>query len=175
VALALGYRIDEDAARGGVSRRPTGEAANDARRACDACLAAGSRRLPAGWSRAPRAGALPEVLALPTSGSSRRGRQARAATIGAQLEAFDAEAGPRCGRRRGLRAVCRHDDLYPPRLLHARDAPAVLHVAGDLRHLDRLGAEEERTVAIVGTRRASRDGLDVAARSGAIWRSRASR
>ncbi len=62
---------------------------------------------------------------------------------------------------RGL-AICRHDSLYP----QGADAPerwappAVLHVAGDSGHLARLAAEP--AVALVGTRRATAYGLDVA-------------
>jgi DNA processing protein len=65
-----------------------------------------------------------------------------------------------------LEAVCRHDDVYPGRLLELADAPAVLFAAGGV---DRLGAlaggpldDGPRAVAIVGTRRASAEGLEVA-------------
>jgi DNA processing protein len=66
----------------------------------------------------------------------------------------------------GLDAACRHDDAYPERLRDLGDAPAVLHVAGGLRRVGALvgGSLEDgaRAVAVVGTRRASPDGDEVA-------------
>jgi DNA processing protein len=134
-------------------------------RACDACLRRSwlLARL-GGWlehARHERA-RLPEVLALPDDKLVLALAEREADTITTELEAFDAGAARSEVARVGLRAVCRHDELYPPRLLHARDAPAALHVGGSLRHLERLGRADELTVAIVGTRRASRDGLAVA-------------
>lgn len=61
-------------------------------------------------------------------------------------------------------AVCRHDPAYPPRLTEDRSAPAVLYVAGDLDRWQALSGAGAETpvVAIVGTRRASPEGLEVA-------------
>ena len=73
-----------------------------------------------------------------------------AATARAQLEAAS------------IAAICRHDERYPLRLLEADDAPAVLHVAGDARRVEMLGAADAPAVAIVGARRAGADGLQVA-------------
>lgn len=56
-----------------------------------------------------------------------------------------------------LRTICRHDPAYPRRLLDAADAPAVLHVRGDATVL-----AAEPAVAVVGARRASPYGLEVA-------------
>ena len=64
--------------------------------------------------------------------------------------------------RAGLHATCRHGDGYPSRLLHAADAPAVLHVAGDPQRLTALAHADAAAVAIVGARRASLQGLEVA-------------
>jgi DNA processing protein len=64
--------------------------------------------------------------------------------------------------RAGLHAVCRHDADYPPRLLQAADAPAVLHVAGDPARLAALAGDDAPAVAVVGARRAGLDGLEVA-------------
>ena len=68
--------------------------------------------------------------------------------------------------RSGLEAACRHDPAYPARLRDLDDAPAVLFVAGGVGRLEELaGADLEqgpRAVAIVGTRRASADGVEVA-------------
>jgi DNA processing protein len=62
----------------------------------------------------------------------------------------------------GLGAICRHDAGYPRRLLHAADAPAVLHIAGDAGLLTALANDETPAVAVVGARRAGHDGLEVA-------------
>jgi len=59
----------------------------------------------------------------------------------------------------GLAMMCRHCDAYPERLLEMADAPAVLHVNGDPASLLREGVP---TVAIVGARRATPYGLEVA-------------
>jgi DNA processing protein len=60
----------------------------------------------------------------------------------------------------GLELICRCDPAYPPRLRSLQSAPAVLHVAGDLERA--LALLEREVVAIVGSRRASGYGLDVA-------------
>lgn len=86
------------------------------------------------------------------------GRQAE--LVRTELEAFDpVAAGARCVAA-GLEAVCRCDRAYPSTLLALPAPPAVLHVAGGLVRLGSL--VEERAVAIVGSRRASPYGLDVA-------------
>jgi len=77
-------------------------------------------------------------------------------------ETFDVRAARAEIERAGLQAICRHDERYPPRLLQAADAPAVLHVAGELQRLAALAFEEAAAVAVVGARRAGLDGLEVA-------------
>lgn len=57
-------------------------------------------------------------------------------------------------------AVCRHDELYPAGLRDAADAPWALLGRGDQSLLDRLAAEA--TVTVVGARRASTYGREVA-------------
>jgi DNA processing protein len=56
----------------------------------------------------------------------------------------------------GLVGVCRHDPRYPSALLDDRAPPTVLGARGDLRL---LGAA---SIAVVGTRRCSSDGAEVA-------------
>ncbi len=60
----------------------------------------------------------------------------------------------------GLEAVCRCDPGYPPRLRDLLAPPAVLFVAGGVRRLLELVGEEP--VAIVGSRRASGYGAEIA-------------
>jgi DNA processing protein len=64
--------------------------------------------------------------------------------------------------RAGLDAVCRHDARYPQRLRIGPGAPAVLHVGGAAGGFERLLGADVPSVAIVGARKASFDGLDVA-------------
>ena len=132
--------------------------------ACDPCL----RR---SWLVARLAGRielarheharLPEVLALSDARLIAAVAGPLAGRVAEEWEGFDGAAARRAIRRTGLVAVCRHDSRFPPRLLHARDAPAVLHVAGDPRRLATV-AGEEPVAAIVGMRRASSYGKDVA-------------
>ena len=134
-------------------------------RACDGCLARSwlLARL-SGWIEHARHGtsALPEILALPSDRLVRAVAGEDAGSITADLERFDAGAARAATDAARLDAVCRHDAAYPSRLLHARDAPAVLFIGGAIGHLAAFHGDEQRTVAIVGTRRASPDGLEVA-------------
>ncbi len=162
----IGAASAPDGEGGRVSGETSGRGRDDpAHRACDACLRRSwlIARL-AGWLEHARheQARLPEVLALPDDRLIAAIAKREAAAIAAEHDAFDPARAGAAVAAAGLNAVCRHDDLYPRRLLHAGDAPAVLHVAGSLGHLRRLGAEEAATVAIVGTRRASGDGLEVA-------------
>ena len=106
-------------------------------------------------------GRVPELLALPDrqlidavcSEEERR----RASML---LRRFN----PRTARRRaesaGLTAICRHDERFPPRLLHAPDAPALLYARGNVELLDAV--TDQAAVALVGSRRASPYALEVA-------------
>ncbi|HVX32588.1 MAG TPA: DNA-processing protein DprA [Solirubrobacterales bacterium] len=60
----------------------------------------------------------------------------------------------------GCWAICRHDDRYPPGLADATDAPWALIGRGDLALLEDL--EPESAVTVVGSRRASGYGRQVA-------------
>ncbi|MDX6672808.1 MAG: processing protein [Solirubrobacteraceae bacterium] len=84
---------------------------------------------------------------------------AKGAPIRAGHRAFDpADARRRC-RAAGLQAVCRCDSGYPVALRDLEAPPAVLHATS----LPALGAATaEPAVAVVGARRASTYGLEVA-------------
>jgi DNA processing protein len=125
--------------------------------ACDDCLrrtaliAALAPWLDVEWRRrsAPSAVlSLPDDALVALDGS---GRVARA----------HASFAPDRARERigaaGLTAVCRCGEAYPERLRELADPPAVLHIAGDPRALERSGC-----VAIVGARRGTPYGLEVA-------------
>jgi len=92
------------------------------------------------------------LLALPAPATG--GRVAEA------YERFDPEAARSAAARSGLELLCRHHPRYPPLLLDLPAPPATLHLRREDRHAP-LGLEGP-TVAIVGARKASDYGLDVA-------------
>lgn len=103
---------------------------------------------------------LPELLALADRELIAALAADRAPGVTAAYERFDEGRARRACAAAGLRARCRHDRRYPPALGAARDAPAVLHVAGDLERWP--GLRDGPAVAIVGARRASPYGLEMA-------------
>ena len=128
--------------------------------ACDACLRRTSLlQALAGHLDAVR-GRIEALLALSDDELIEAvGGDERAALRG-HATTFDPEtARGRCAAT-GLEAICRCDPGYPPPLLALPAPPAVLHVAGGLARLTELIAEDP--VAVVGARRASAYGLDVA-------------
>ena len=58
--------------------------------------------------------------------------------------------------KEGVWALTRLSDLYPPRLMHISDPPATLYIKGEIL------PEPEKSLAVVGTRRASYDGKKAA-------------
>jgi DNA processing protein len=125
--------------------------------ACDTCLRRTwlVARL-AGWIELARheGRRLPEVLALTDEDLLAAVAPSEVARIGHQLERLDPGELRGAYAAAGLTAVCRHDDGYPPALLDDRAAPPVMSWSGALP----CGP----AVAIVGTRQASSDGLEVA-------------
>lgn len=128
--------------------------------ACDACL-----RRP--WLLSTLAGHLNqaarrvmELLELGDEDLVAAVAGRRRARLERHLESFDAPAARANARRSGLDLICRCDPRYPSRLWALTAPPTVLHVAGGLgRFLRMTGAEP---VALVGTRRPSTYGLEVA-------------
>jgi DNA processing protein len=101
-----------------------------------------------------------EVLALPDEELAR-------AMAGARAESFVERASRRDPGRMlaavaGSRAwaACRHDDAYPSALADLGDAPAVVFGRGDPALV--AGVSRDEAVTIVGSRRPSGYGLDVA-------------
>lgn len=106
------------------------------------------RRLPALLSLSDR------ELVEAIGGTSRRAAEEL-------LAGFDAEAARRRAAAAGVWSVCRHREGFPSRLLDSGDGPSMLYVSGDANRLARVA--EEPAVAVVGSRRASPYGLEVAA------------
>jgi DNA processing protein len=138
-------------------------------RACAECLArtwliarlAGSIEIARHQKRRLR-----EILALSEEELVAGLGGARAGAIAEEFERVDVDALRAAVERSGLDAVCRHDRAYPARLRDLDDAPAALFVAGGVGRLEGLAGSDleqgPRAVAVVGTRRASADGLEVA-------------
>lgn len=105
---------------------------------------------------------LPQLLALGDADLLAAIGGGRRAAIAAEIDRFDVDAARAALRAAGLMARCCHDACYPSRLLEAADAPAVLAIAGDATLLDAFADERAIAVAIVGARRASAYGREVA-------------
>ena len=137
------------------------EPAMAAARACDACL----RRtrllelLAPHVERARHERRLGQLLALTDDDLLAAIAGRRRGWFEAAIERFSAQDARDRVASAGLTPVCRHDGDYPAELAVADDAPAVLHVAGDTGVLP---APDEVAVAIVGARRATPYGLEVA-------------
>jgi DNA processing protein len=90
----------------------------------------------------------------------------RGPAIAEALERLDIDALRAAVDDSGLDAVCRHQVEYPDRLRDLDDAPALVLIAGDVERLTALAGgrleQGPRAVAVVGTRRASPDGLEIA-------------
>jgi len=129
-------------------------------RACDRCLTrtwliarlAGHIEQARGRSAAVLG--LDDDALLAAVGGEQRG------AVRAELERFDPAGAHREALDAGIEMICRCDGSYPPRLHALEHPPAVLHVAGGLDRFLRLVAEEP--VAIVGARRATMYGVDIA-------------
>ncbi|MBX5469834.1 MAG: DNA-protecting protein DprA [Thermoleophilaceae bacterium] len=97
---------------------------------------------------------LPDDELIDAVGAQRRARAERF------LSEFDADAVRAEVEAAGLGAVCRHDPRFPAQVLELEDAPSVLFHTGDLARLAELASRP--VVTIVGARRASPYGLELA-------------
>jgi len=126
-------------------------------RVCDACLRRTwlIARL-AGWIELARheGRRLPEVLALGDELLLGAVAPSEVSRTLAARECLDLDAERAAYARAGLCAVCRHEPAYPTPLRDDRAGPPIVSWAGAL--------PAGPAVAVVGTRRASPDGLEVA-------------
>jgi DNA processing protein len=129
-------------------------------RACDACMARAwlIGRL-AGHLDNVR-GRIDEVLALDDDALIVAVGGRETAHLESEYEAADLDAVRSRARAAGLETVCRCDEAYPAGLRALAAPPAVLYVAGGPGRVAELLADDP--VAIVGARKASPYGLDVA-------------
>ena len=126
-------------------------------RACDACLARSwlVSRLAAHLERARSR--IDQVLALGVDELIEAVGGRETARLRGEFEALDLDGLRSRSGTAGLEIICMCDPAYPAGLRALAAPPAVLHVAGGA--VDLLGGE---SVAIVGSRRATPYGLDMA-------------
>jgi DNA processing protein len=100
------------------------------------------------------------LLALPDADLVDAVGGRRVAAVRRQHARFGASAMRAATGDAGLHVVCRHDDAYPARLRDDPALPAALFVAGGWERF--LALASAPAVALVGARRASGYGLEVA-------------
>jgi DNA processing protein len=128
--------------------------------ACDACLARPwllarlSGHLDRVGGRIQALLALPDQELIEAIGGRERSR------VRGELAAFEPDRARRAAAKAGLELVCRCEGAYPRRLLDLQSAPAVLHLTGATERLVELAGRDP--VAVVGARRPSAYGLDMA-------------
>jgi DNA processing protein len=131
---------------------------------CDPCLRRTALiELLAPWierARRPNRRRLPGVLALPDGDLIKALCGSKRAAVDGPLAGFDPAGARGRAQAAGIEIVCRHAPHYPRVLSDAPDAPAALHLIGDGALLER--AVRDGAVAIVGSRRASSYGMEMA-------------
>jgi DNA processing protein len=131
--------------------------------ACEACRRRSwlVARLGAQFDFARRRGRdLPLVFDLPDARLIAAVAGGARPAVEREYDAFDAHAAAARCDAAGVEGLCRCHPGYPRRLAAAPGAPAVLHVVGGRERFLALLADE--SVAIVGSRRGSAYGLEVA-------------
>jgi DNA processing protein len=102
----------------------------------------------------------PQLLKLSDEDLARAVGGRKATALQAEAAAADPAEIRRDVREADCWAVCRHDPAYPAALQDAGDAPPALVGRGDPAGLDRL--RPESTVTVVGARRATSQGREIA-------------
>ena len=85
---------------------------------------------------------------------------ARRPTVERELERFEPDAARRRAAEAGLEQICRCDPDYPRALAQLTAPPAVVHVTGASKRF--LALADRAAVAVVGARRPSQYGIDIA-------------
>jgi DNA processing protein len=131
--------------------------------ACDACLRRGmllGALVPWIARALDEHRRLPAVLALGDDELIEAICGRKRALIDSAVADFNAHDARVEADEAGLGTVCPHDERFPPQLRSGADAAGALWFLGDPRWLEALS--RERPVALVGARRASAYGLEVA-------------
>jgi DNA processing protein len=103
---------------------------------------------------------VPALLSLPDEELVAAVCGEKRSRIDEQRRAFDPAAARRAAASAELTAVCRHGPAFPARLGEGADGPALLYMRGDPGLLALVS--ESPAVAVVGSRRASAYGLEIA-------------
>lgn len=129
-------------------------------RACDRCLARPwlLERLRGHLDRVR--GRIAATLELPDADLVAAVAGADRDRVTRELDGFDAASARLRCERAGVEPICRCDPAYPPQLAELPAPPAVIHIAGSLERFLQVAGDD--AVAIVGARRASAYGLEVA-------------
>ncbi len=128
--------------------------------ACDDCLARVWLLARLAAHLDPVRGRIEELLALGSEELIAAVGGEHRASLARELCRFDPAGARHRAASGGVEAICRCDRRYPDRLRSLTQPPAVLHIAGGLERF--LGLVDEDPVAIVGARRASPYGTEVA-------------
>jgi len=132
-------------------------------RACEECLRRSwlVARLGAQFDFARRRGRdLPLIFDLPDARLIAAIAGAARPAVEREYDAFDPQAAAARCSAAGVETLCRCHSEYPRRLAATTGSPAVLHVVGGRERFVRLVTAE--TVSIVGARRGSPYGLEIA-------------
>jgi DNA processing protein len=128
--------------------------------ACERCIVRSWLLSRLGGSLELARGRIDQVLALDDDELIEAVAGPLGARIRRELVTCDADEARGRVADHGIEMICRCRRRYPKRLRELPGPPAVLHVAGGLEQFLQLADED--TVAIVGARRASAYGLEVA-------------
>ena len=131
-----------------------------AARACDRCLARSwlIARLSGHLDHAR--GQIATVLALGDEDLLAAVGGDQRSVVRAELRGFDPAGARRQAAATGIELICRCEPEYPFRLRALEGPPAVLHVSGGLDRF--LGLVADEPVAIIGARRATMYGVEIA-------------
>ena len=135
-------------------------AAGSTARACDGCIARSWLLARLGGHLELARARIEPVLALGDDQLIAAVGGEQRASLVRELRRLETDQLRARSERAGLELICRCDPGYPPRLAALVRPPAVLHIAGTLERFLSLAAQNP--VAIVGARRASPYGLEVA-------------
>jgi DNA processing protein len=103
---------------------------------------------------------LPAILSLDDGTLIESLTGSRRAQIEELYSGFDVGLAREQVERAALHTLCKHEMGFPEPLLESPDGPSMLYLKGDRSHLS--GTRSDPAVAVVGSRRASPYGLEVA-------------
>lgn len=103
---------------------------------------------------------LPAILSLGDQALIESLSGKRRSQIERLYRGFDVRLAREGARNAALHTLCKHEHGFPAPLMEPADGPSMLYLKGERGHLDRMRSDP--AVAVVGSRRASPYGLEVA-------------